>query len=253
MTGRHATAAGIVAQAVRGSRVIPAGSLAACGVLLSLLASGCGEARRDAREPKGLFTVEGVKARFPAKQAIAHDTALALVVRNAGVSTIPDVAVTLDSLSYASTYPNLAANKRPVWIVNTGPGPVPARPVETAAVNPPGGSDTAFVNTWALGAGAVERFVWRVTPVRTGVHTVHFAVAAGLDGKARAQLAGGTLKGTPKGRTPHRGGQAAGGPAVGQFTVQVAPAPPRTNVNPRTGRVVAGAPPVSSGPVPAVP
>ena len=78
------------------------------------------------------------------------------------------------------------------------------------------------------------------------MHTVHFAVAAGLDGKARAQLAGGTLKGTPNGRT-------AGGPAVGQFTVQVAPAPPRTNVNPRTGRVVAGAPPVSSGPVPAVP
>jgi len=140
------------------------------------------------------------------------------------VSTIPDVAVTLDSLSYASTYPNLAANRRPVWIVNTGPGPVPARPVETAAVNPPGGGDTAFVNTWALGAlapGAVERFVWRVTPVRTGVHTVHFAVAAGLDGKARARQA--TRRANPGWRSAspdgsqwtRRGSVGAPGRAVG--------------------------------------
>ncbi len=206
-------------------------------MLVGALASGCGEATRNAREASGIYTVEVVKARFPAKQAIAHDTRLALVVRNAGARTIPNVAVTLDSLDYASAYPHLAANKRPVWIVNTGPGAVSARPVQTEEINPPGGGETAYVNTWALGAlapGASRSFVWRVTPVKTGIHTVRYAVAAGLDGKARARLA-------------------AGGPATGKFVVAVAPAPPPTHVNPQTGRVAAGANPVAPGPVPAVP
>ena len=123
-----------------------------CGVLLAVLASGCGEATRNARETSGTYEVEIVKARFPAKQAIARDTKLALVVRNSGTATIPNLAVTLDSLNYASNYPHLSANQRPIWIVNTGPGAVSARPVESEQVNPPGGGETAFVNTWALGA-----------------------------------------------------------------------------------------------------
>jgi hypothetical protein len=203
--------------------------------MLCVLASGCGEAQRNAHEAKGLYTVEVVRARFPAKQAIARDTRLALVVRNAGTSTIPNVAVTVDSFSYASTYPRLSSSQRPVWIVNTGPGVVPTRPVQTQEVNPPGGGETAFVNTWALGAlapGKSKVFAWKVTPVKAGVHVIHYAVSAGLDGNARTQLAGG---GTPK----------------GTFVARIAPAPPPKHVNPETGRVVPGPNPVPVTPQPA--
>lgn len=212
-------------------------SLAACGLTLAMLASGCGESTRDAHESSGSYSVEVVKARFPSKQAMARDTKLTLVVRNSGHRVIPNVAVTLDSLYYTSTYPKLSADKRPTWIVNTGPGAVPARPVQTEEVDPPGGGETAFVNTWALGAlapNAEETFVWHVTPVRAGTHTVHYAVAAGLDGKARAALAG-------------------GGHPIGKLVATVAPAPPPTHVNPETGKVEPGANPAPVGPLPASP
>ena len=213
------------------------GSFAACGVMLGVLASGCGGTQRDAHEAKGTYTVEVLRARFPAKQAIARDAKLALIVRNAGAQTIPDVAVTVDSFYYTSTYPKLSSRKRPVWIVNTGPGAVPTRPVYTNEVNPPGGGETAYVNTWALGVlapHASRRFVWRVTPVKAGLHTVHYAVSAGLDGRALARLAG-------------------GGPATGRFVASIAPAPPATHVNPETGRVVPGPNPAPVASQPAVP
>ncbi|HEY8303690.1 MAG TPA: hypothetical protein VIG42_03775 [Solirubrobacteraceae bacterium] len=226
-----------MADAVGTGKLLSAVSLAACGVLVSTLASGCGEATRNSRERAGTYMVEVVKASFPAKQAIARDTRLALVVRNSGAATIPNVAVTLDSLNYASDYPHLAANKRPVWIVNTGAGAVSARPVESERIDPPGGGETAFVNTWALGAlapGASKAFVWRVTPVKAGVHTVRYAVSAGLDGKALARLRGGGL-------------------AAGKFVVAVAPKPPPTHVNPQTGLIVPGPNPVPVAPQPATP
>lgn len=217
--------------------MFPGVSLAVCGAMFGVLASGCGEARRDAREPVGLYKVEVVRARFPARQAISRDTKLALVVRNASARTIPNVAVTLDSFYYTSDYPHLSAKGKPVWIVNTGPGPVPARPVYTQEVNPPGGGETAFVNTWALGAlapGASRSFVWRVTPVKAGVHAVHYTVSAGLDGSSHARLAGGGLP-------------------TGTFVARVAPKPPPTHVNPETGRIVAGPNPVPVAPQPAAP
>jgi hypothetical protein len=208
--------------------LFPGASLALCGLALGVLAGGCGGAQRNAHEPTGIYKVEVLHARFPAKQAIAHDTKLTLVVRNAGARTIPNVAVTLDSFSYASTYPKLAASKRPVWIVNTGPGAIATHPaVQTAEFDPP----------WALGAlapGASKIFVWRVTPVKTGVHTVDYAVAADLDGKARTRLVGGGL---PR----------------GSFVAYVAPVPPSTHFNPETGQVVPGPPPVPAAPQPAVP
>ncbi len=227
----------IVAGAVGMGKLLPVGSLAVCGALMGVLVSGCGEATRNARETAATYKVEIVKARFSAKQEIARDTKLALVVRNSGSATIPNVAVTLDSLSYASNYPHLSANQRPVWVVNTGPGAVSARPVESEQVNPPGGGETAYVSTWALGAlapGTSKAFVWKVTPVKAGVHKVRYAVSAGLDGKALARLEGGGL-------------------AAGKFVVAVAPAPPPTHVNPETGRVVPGRNPVPVTPQPAAP
>lgn len=227
-----------MAHAVRVGKLLPGITLATCGAALAVLASGCGEAEHDAHEPKGTYQVEVTRARFAAKQAIAHNTNLVLVVRNSGARTIPNVAVTLNSLSYVSDYPHLAVDKRPVWIVNTGPGAVSTKPyVLTEEVNPPGGGETAYVDTWALGAlapGARKSFVWHVTPVKAGVHTVDYTVAAGLDGRSRARLANGS-------------------PVTGKFVVAVAPAPPQTHVDPQTEQIVAGPVPTPSSPQPASP
>ena len=199
--------------------------LGAGGAFVGLLAGGCGsQGRQDAHEPKGTFTMQIVKASFPSKQAIARPSKLELQVRNAGAHTVPNIAVTLDSFSYTEHFPELAANKRPVWVIEEGPGPIPKRRVQSEVISPPGGGQTAYVNTWALGPlppGRTQTFVWRVAPVKAGLHTVHFAVAAGLAGKAHAQLAG-------------------GGPSTGGFTVNIAPKPPATHVDPNTGQVASG-------------
>jgi hypothetical protein len=204
--------------------------LGACGACLALLASGCGGARQDAHEPRGNFTVRVVRASFPAHQSIARPTRLALQVQNTGTQTVPNLAVSVDSFSYTEHYPELASNKRPIWAVEEGPGTVIKRPVPTQTVSPPGGAQTAYVNTWALGPlapGRTRTFLWQLTPLKPGLHTVHFAVAAGLGGKAVARFANGA-------------------PAVGHFTVYIAPQPPPSHVDPETGQIAPGAYPTSS-------
>lgn len=190
-----------------------------------MIAAGCGAARQDAHEAAGTFSLELVKASFPPGQAVAKPAALEVVVRNAGSHTAPNVAVTVDSFYYYSHYPGLAARERPIWVIEEGPGEIPKPPVQSQAVSPPGNGQTAYVNTWALGAlapGAERTFRWKLVPIIAGRRTVHFTVAAGLAGKARAALS-------------------SGGPVAGQFTVDIAPEPPATHVDPATGRVVAGA------------
>jgi hypothetical protein len=225
-----------VALAVRVGKALPGVSLVVLGVMLAMLLSGCGGAERNAHEVARTYPVEILAKRFSAKQAIAHDTRFTLIVRNAGSRTIPNIAVTLDSFYYTSTYPKLSVSKRPVWIVNTGPGAISTRPpIQTEEIDPPGGGETAYVNTWALGAlapHASRAFIWRVTPVKAGVHTVHYTVAAGLDGKARARLVGGGL-------------------AAGSLTALIAPAPPPTHVNPQTGAIEPGPNPTPSKEQPA--
>lgn len=227
----------MVATIVRVGALSRGVSLAACAASAVALVAGCGEGERNAKETKGRYSVEVLRARFPRKQAVAHDTQLELVVRNAGSRTMPNVAVTVDSFYYTSDYPKLANDKKPVWIVNAGPGAIANPPVETEQVTPHGGGETSFVNTWSLGplaAGRRARFVWHVTPVKSGRHTIRYAVAAGIDGKAVARLAG-------------------GGSPTGRLVAQIAPVPPRTHVNPDTGLIAHGANPVAAGEVGAVP
>jgi hypothetical protein len=165
-----------------------------------------------------------VHASFPAVQPIARQTRLVMLVRNTGASTVPNVAVTLDSFNYASNYPELADSKRPIWVIERGPGAVAKPPVQSEEVSPPGGGQTAYVNTWALGPlapGQVRAFAWRVVPVKAGRHVVHYTVSAGLAGKAKAQTA-------------------AGAPVRGQFRVLVTRRPPSSHVNPDTGKVEPG-------------
>ncbi len=196
-----------------------------------MLASGCGSgARQDAHEVARTYEMKIIRASFPAKQFVARPTDLELQVRNTGARTVPIVAVTLDSLSYTEHYPELAANKRPVWAIEKGPGAIASPPVQSQEVSVPGGAQTAYVNTWALGAlapGRTHTFRWLLVPVKPGAHTVDYEVAAGLSGKAKARLAAGP-------------GGAPGGPVQGRFIVDVAPEPQATHVNPETGRVVPG-------------
>jgi hypothetical protein len=194
------------------------------GACAALGASGCGAARQDKGEAKGSYTMQVVKASFPAHQSVAKTARFELQLRNAGRHTAPRVAVSIDSFSYVENYPELASSQRPVWVIERGPGPAISTPVQSQAVSPPGGAQTAYVNTWTLGplaAGATQTLLWRVTPVKAGAYTVHFTVAAGLAGKARAVIA-------------------SGGPVQGQLTAAIAPAPPSRHVDPRTGRVVFG-------------
>jgi hypothetical protein len=195
------------------------------GAGAAVLAAGCGgKARQDAHEKSAKYAVEVLKASFPARQAIAKPALFELRVRNAGKDTIPNVAVTLDSFSYKSTYPQLAENLRPVWVIEKGPGRTADIPVESEQVSPPGGAQTAYVSTWALGSLGPESsqtFEWRVMPVKAGKYTVHYTVAGGLAGKSVARTA-------------------AGGAVNGAVSAKIAAAPAPRHVNPNTGHVVPG-------------
>ncbi|MBA2766827.1 MAG: hypothetical protein H0U33_07615, partial [Solirubrobacterales bacterium] len=86
----------------------------------------------------------------------------------------------------------------------------------------PRGGTTAYVNTWAKGelpAGETARFEWDVTAVEAGTHELAYRVAAGLDGKARAQGEGE--------RAPE-----------GDVTVTITDRPTDARVDPDTGEVI---------------
>jgi hypothetical protein len=145
-----------------------------------LLVAGCGGggARQDADEPSGNFKVQVIEAKFPDKQSLAKRSTMMITVKNVDTRTIPNVAVTVKSFDQTKSDPTLADPRRPQFIVNTGPS----------------GGDTAYVGTAALGAlrpGQTKTFKWDVTAVVAGRYSLKYAVAAGLDGKARAVLAGG--------------------------------------------------------------
>lgn len=191
--------------------------------------AGCGQGRQDAHEPSGTFTVAVRQASFPRLQRLAENTAMRIVVQNTGTTTVPDLAVTVDSFSKPTTQPDVASAERPVWIINRGPGPHASHIVEEAAAYSPGGYVTVYNNTWAAGPvapGESKSFVWHVTAVQPGIHRVIYTLAAGLNGKAHAQLADGSV---PR----------------GQFTVFVVRAPAQSHVDPTTGRVVPGPPPLA--------
>ncbi|MGH2834106.1 MAG: hypothetical protein ACRDK2_15145 [Solirubrobacteraceae bacterium] len=193
------------------------------------LICGCGKAQQDASEPKANFSVAIVKASFPAQQAISRQTKLRIEVRNTGTHTIPNLAVTIHSFGYRSEYPNLAAKQRPVWIVDQGPGATANPPVKSVPFNSPGSNVTATSNTWAAGAvaaGQTRSFIWKVTPVKSGPHMLTYTLAAGLGGKAQAQLS-------------------TGHASAGHFSVKIASVPPVTHVDPNTGRIAPGPFPVS--------
>jgi hypothetical protein len=219
------------------------------GFLAALLAAGvasCGGSRQDANEPEGDFPVSIVSADFPSKQKLAENTNLTLAVENSGDKTIPDLSITIFTTSNASTgdtgttgttstgtsstaeelptvqgsfsvrseQEGLAIPFRPVWILEEG---FPKLEGETASA----GAEAAQTDTYAFGAlpaNQTRRIVWNVTPVQAGTYTVHYRVAAGLEGKAKAVTADGSVP-------------------EGEFVVRISSAPPQTRVD-DSGKVV---------------
>ena len=143
------------------------------------MAVGCGGGeRQDANEPSGTYKVQVVEAKFPDKQSLAKRSTLTITVKNVDTKTIPDVAVTVKSFDQTKNDPTLADPRRPQFVVNRGPA----------------GGDTAYVGTSALGPlkpGEMKTFKWDVTAVVAGKYSLKYAVAAGLNGRARAVLARG--------------------------------------------------------------
>jgi len=191
--------------------LVAALTLAACG----------GEDRQDADEPSGTYPIDIVRATFPAKQRLADRATLEITVRNAGDKVIPNLAATVEAgdksgesttsgnaqaFAEASQEPGLADPSRPVWVLDVGPR----------------GGVTAYTNTWALGQlrpGAQKTFRWQVTAVKSGVHSIRYEVAAGLDGKARAVVSGGNQR------------------PSGQFTIDISRRPADARVG-DDGRVI---------------
>ena len=182
-----------------------AGAVGAAAALLAA-AAGCGGGdRRDAGISDRTYTVDVARASFPARQHLADKPVLAITVRNAGDTTIPNLVVTLQGFDERSGQPGQADPRELVWVVDDAPA----------------SATTAFADTWAAGPlepGREAALRWRVTPVQTGTHTLRYAVAADLAGPAQTRLADG---GSPR----------------GAITVKVDSTPPGARVDPRTGAV----------------
>jgi hypothetical protein len=217
------------------------------GVLLAAGVASCGGTRQDENEPEGDFPVSIVSADFPSKQQLAQNTNLTLAVANAGDKEIPNLAITIFTESNASTgestttttgstgtsststqalptsqgsfsvrseQEGLAIPFRPVWILEEG---FPKLEGQVASA----GAEAAQTDTYAFGplpAHQTKRIVWNVTPVQGGTYTVHYRVAAGLQGKAKAVTADGSVP-------------------EGEFVVRISTAPPQTRVD-DSGKVV---------------
>ena len=205
--------------------------------------------RQDANEPSGNFPVEVAKAKFPERQQLVETSDLELEIKNVGDETIPDLAVTIYTTPAPTAtgepkasrpfdirldQPTSPTRHRPVWILEDDfPKLItPGVSQKNLATAPSAGAAAAQTDTFQFGAvrsGESKDIVWRVTPVRAGNYTVHYEVAAGLYGKAKAVTAD-------------------GGPVKGEFAVTIKSKPPRpASRAPARSRPTAGA--VARGPV----
>jgi hypothetical protein len=183
-------------------------AVGACAAACLLVVAGCGGTtvkgdRQDTDEPEGNFPVTVEEADFPLQQELAESSTMRVVVRNAGNERIPNIAVTVQcprskngqngSFDRQIAGQEQADKNRPNFVVDTIPGS--ERPASRQDLDPLERS-SAYVNTYPLGPLAANRtatFEWKVTAVRAGPFRVCYRVAAGLDGKAKAVPAQGSL------------------------------------------------------------
>jgi hypothetical protein len=175
------------------------------GIAASVALSACGGGSpQDANEPSGNFPVAVATASFPTSQRLSQHSHMVITVKNAGHKAIPDVAVTITDPHWGTSVQafgrhvsqaGLASHSRPVWIVDHAPDPG-GKCGFSCSQGGPGGAATAYANTWALGRlapGHSAKFDWAVTAVAPGKYIVHYRIAAGLNGKAKATLVGGGI------------------------------------------------------------
>jgi hypothetical protein len=198
-------------------------------VVIAGLAAGlaaCGDDdRQDVDEPEGEFPVNVSEAKFPTNQRLADTSDLRVAIENIGEEQIPDLAVTIYTgdekaggpFDIRSDQPGLADPNRPVWILASDypklltPGLDPNE-LDDA---PSAGAEAVQTDTFSFGPvapGDTKDIVWRVTAVEAGTYTVHYEVAAGLQGKAKAVTGDGS-------------------PVEGEFVVTITDKPPQARVN----------------------
>lgn len=195
-------------------------------MLAAVVLAACGsEESQDANEPEGEFAVDVTTSEFPVRQQLAETADLVLGVENIGDETIPELAFTIytdegnadGSFKERSGQPGLANPNRSVWVLeNKYPRLVGEPPPKGLS-----GGIRAQTNTFGFGPlepAETKDVVWRVTPVQAGTYTLHYEVAAGLDGNAKAVTAD-------------------GGEVKGEFVVTITEKPPKARVNGR-GQVV---------------
>jgi len=201
--------------------------------LAAAIASCGGGTRQDVTEPVGNFQVQVTKASFPNRQRISDQTDLQLAIKNTGDAAVPDLAITIytgetkadGSFDIRLDDPTLANPSRPVWILENeypkllGPG-VTTKNLDS---QPTAGAAAAQTDTFQFGEvapGGSKAADWRVTPTKPGTYTVHYLVAAGLQGNAKAVTAD-------------------GGPVKGEFVVTITSKPSQTCVN-GSGKITNG-------------
>ena len=217
------------------------GARAASGVAALALASGlvaCGSGQRqDVTEPSGSFPVQVTRAKFANHQKLAETNYLQLEIRNAGDKTVPNLAVTINTVAKGQPNlkspaystgsgqgsfnirvdePHLAFPYRPVWILEEDYPKVikPGQPLKQLAKTPTSAAASAATDTFQFGSLKPDEskdIAWRVTPIRTGTYTVRYQISASLTGKAKAV-------------TPD------GGPVKGEFVATISGKPPQTCV-----------------------
>jgi len=173
-----------------------------------LALAGCGGSDGPAPEQAATYPV-AVAASFPGHQRLAESVELRIAVHNAGTRTIPNVVATIETgagpdgtavqaFGARIEGKGLASHSRPVWIVDAGPH----------------SGDTAYANTWALGAirpRATRVFTWHVVPVRAGRYTLRYRLAGSTTGRSQLRLRD-------------------GGAAAGRLTVHVSGKPAEVRV-----------------------
>jgi hypothetical protein len=168
-------------------------------------------------------------AKFPDRQRLAETSNVELEIENVGDQTIPNLAVTIYTTRPSAAtnepkprrpfdirvdQPGLADPNRPAWILEDGYPKLitPGASLKKIAAAPAAGAAAAQTDTFQfgpVGPGESKDIVWRVTPVIAGSYTVHYEVAAGLGGKAKAVTAD-------------------GGPVRGEFEATITTKTPRT-------------------------
>ena len=192
----------------------------AVGAALAVVAGCGGQKQQDEDEPSGRYEVEVVEATFPERQKLAKRSNLVIRVRNAGSKVVPNITVTVNGFARRVDDDDLADPSRPVFVINGRQKRIGDYP--EAKEQSPVGCETAYVGTWGCGKlkpGQEKTFRWGVTAVQAGSFKIKWTVAAGLDGKAKAVLAGGERP-------------------SGSFSVSVSREPDQSRVDPDTGDVV---------------